>query len=217
MKKTAIILGATGLVGSELLNQLLQNDDYNKVITFVRRPIVISHSKLQQEVIDFDKPELWAHKVVGDVLFSAFGTTIKKAGSKAAQYMIDYTYQFQMAEAAARNGVSNYVLVSSVGAHYKSKIFYSRIKGELDRDVQTLGFKHVTILKPSILAGKRNEKRAGEKVGLILGKFIAVIPGIRKYKPIPATIVAKAMINAAKSETTFAEYELLEVFGLGER
>jgi uncharacterized protein YbjT (DUF2867 family) len=212
MEKTAIVLGATGLVGSELLQQLLADVSFSQVIVFTRRSIGITHLKLKVEIIDFDKPESWSDKVKGDVLFSAFGTTLKKAGSKEAQWKIDYTYQYQMAAAACSNGVKIMVLVSSAGASPSSGIFYSRMKGELDRDIKALGFERFTILKPSILAGDRNEKRSGEAIGLFVGKFIGIIPYLNRYKAIPAIIVAKAMINASKSEALFAEYQLLDVF-----
>jgi uncharacterized protein YbjT (DUF2867 family) len=216
MNKKALVLGATGLVGSELLQQILADDWFAEVLVFVRRPIGISHTKLKEEIIDFDKPETWAEKVKGDVLFSAFGTTIKKAGSKEVQWKIDYTYQYQMAQAAQRNGVPAMVLVSSAGASVNSNIFYSRMKGELDRDIKALGFERFTILKPSILAGNRNEKRAGESVGLVIGKLLGIIPYLNRYKSIPAATVAKAMIQASKLSEPFAEYQLLEVFKLSE-
>jgi uncharacterized protein YbjT (DUF2867 family) len=214
MVKKALILGATGLVGSELLQQLLNDDYFSQVVVLTRRSIGITHPKLKEEIIDFDKPESWQDKVKGDVLFSAFGTTIKTAGSKAAQWKIDYTYQYQMAMAARTNGVPAMVLVSSAGASPNSRIFYSRMKGELDRDIKALGFERFTILKPSILAGNRKEKRAGESVGLVLGKLIGIIPYLIRYRAIPASVVAKAMVNASKSDKAFGEYQLLEVFGL---
>ncbi len=214
MNKTAIVLGATGLVGSELLQQLLTDDSFSQVLVFTRRALEVSHPKLKNEVIDFNNPDSWIEKVNGDVLFSAFGTTIKKAGTKENQWKIDYTYQYQMAQAACKNGVPAMVLVSSAGASANSKIFYSRMKGELDRDIKALGFERLTIIKPSILAGHRNEKRAGEAVGLVIGKFIGIIPYLNRYKAIPASTVAKAMIKASTLNKAFADYQLLDVYKL---
>ena len=122
----AIILGPTGLVGAKLLDLLLADKRFDKVLIFTRRHTGKTHPKLEEQVIDFDHTVSWAPLVSGDVLFSAFGTTLKKAGSKDAQYKIDYTYQYEFAKAAAANGVKTYVLVSAAYSSSKSKIFYSR-------------------------------------------------------------------------------------------
>lgn len=196
--KTAIVLGATGLVGRALVNQLLSDNAIWEVKVFVRRSTEINHRKLSEFFIDFDEPENWKNLIFGDVLFSAFGTTLQTAGSKENQYKIDYTYQYQMAKAAAENGVKDYVLVSAAGASEKSNFFYPRMKGQLDRDVQNLGFASVSILKPSVLAGNRKEPRAGEKAAIVLGNIFKFIPLIRNYRPVDVDIVAKAMINAFK-------------------
>ena len=114
--KTAIVIGATGLVGSALTSQLLEHPEFSGVKVFVRRSTHLSHQKLREHIVDFDKIDDWKHLLQGDVLFSAMGTTLNKAGSKAAQYRIDYTYQYNVAAAAASNGVPAYVLISSAGA-----------------------------------------------------------------------------------------------------
>jgi uncharacterized protein YbjT (DUF2867 family) len=220
MKKRALILGATGLVGGHLVKLLLDDDRYEKVTVFVRRSTGISHPKLTEHSVDFDNLDAWGGLVTGDDLFSCLGTTIKKAGSQDAQYMIDYTYQYRTAKAAAESGVSTYVLVSSSGANPHSRIFYSRIKGELDRDVKGLPFKTVSILKPSVLMGERKEKRTGESLGVFLGTIlIPLIPPLRKYRPIPAETVAKAMIKAANDTDApaISEYELEEIFDLADK
>lgn len=193
----AIILGATGLVGSSLLKLLLDDNRFDKVQIFTRRPTGKNHPKLQERIIDFDQPDTWMPMVQGDVLFSAFGTTIKKAGSKEAQYKIDYTYQYQFAKAAAANGVKTYVLVSAAYSSPDSKIFYSRIKGELERDVSLLPFDNIHILRPGMLAGKRDEYRAGEKIWTGILNAVALLPGLGYIKPILDVQVAKAMVNAA--------------------
>jgi uncharacterized protein YbjT (DUF2867 family) len=217
MSNTAIILGATGLVGRHLVNLLLDDTRYKQVKVFVRRPLGFEHPKLVQHVIDFDHPEEWQELVTGDALFSCLGTTIRAAGSREIQYKVDYTYQYRGAKIAAGNGVSIYVLVSSSGANSASKFFYPRIKGELDRDVEKLPFHIIRILKPSVLAGERQEKRPGESLAVVLGNLlIPLIPPLKKYRPIPAAIVAKAMINAANDTTPpgLCEFELAEVFAL---
>src|SRR5262249_42306547 len=135
--------------------------------------------------------------VRGDVAFSALGTTAKQAGSKEAQKKVDYDYQFAFAAAAAKNGVPSYVLVSASSADAASRMFYSRIKGELDRDVQTLGFERVRILRPSLLGGDRKQPRVGERLGSALLGAVNALGIARKYREINGDVVAKAMINAA--------------------
>lgn len=214
--KTAIVLGATGLVGSELIRQLLEHPDYSTVLVFVRRSTGITHPKLAEHLVDFEKIEEWRHLIKGDVLFSALGTTLNKAGSKAAQYRIDYTYQHEVAAAAAANGIPCYVLISSAGASEKSPIFYSKMKGELDLAVQKLTFASVRILRPGILAGNRKESRPAEAAAIKMMQLLGKIPGIRKYRPIPASVVARAMINGALDPARGAQvHELEGVFTLG--
>ncbi len=213
--KTAIIIGATGLVGSQLTDRLLSDNRYNLVKIFVRKSMGINHPKLEEHVVDFDKFKTWRHEIFGDELFSAMGTKIKKAGSKEAQYKIDFTYQFEFAEAASENGVEKYLLVSSAGANVKSRNFYLRMKGELDEKVAEIPFKQINIFRPSILAGERKERRRGEQIGISVIKFFAqIIPPLRKYRPIEAAIVAEAMIKVANqtNQSKIMVYELDKIF-----
>ncbi|PWJ42589.1 NAD-dependent epimerase/dehydratase family protein [Sediminitomix flava] len=217
LKKTALVIGATGLVGKNLVQLLLHDAAYDKVIVFARRSTNIGHSKLQEHIVDFDHIESWKELLKGDVLFSAMGTTIKKAGSKDVQYKIDYTYQYDVAKAASEQGVNQYVLVSSSGANAKSPIFYARMKGELDEAVIKLNFEKVAIIRPSVLVGEREERRFGEMIGIKLGKVLsAILPPIAKYKPIRGETVAQAMINSLKVPTDkkLLVYELDSVFTL---
>jgi uncharacterized protein YbjT (DUF2867 family) len=211
--RTAIVIGGTGLVGSQLLAQLIADDRFEKVISFSRRKTGKTSVKLEEQIVDFDKPDAWASLVSGDIAFSSLGTTVGQAGSKEAQRKVDYDYQFELAQAAAKNGVKTYVLVSSSGADPKSSIFYSRMKGELDREVQTLGFDRVRILRPSLLGGDREKSRAGEKIGSVLLGAINAIGIAKKYREISGEVVAKAMINAALDESKGTKiYTLDEVF-----
>jgi uncharacterized protein YbjT (DUF2867 family) len=215
MNKTAIIIGATGLVGSEVLKLLLSDDRYTKIKVFHRRSTGIKHPKLEEHIVEFDQIEEWKHTLTGDELYSALGTTIKKAGSQERQYTIDYTYQFETAKAAAENGVKNYSLVSSAGADHQSKVFYSRLKGELDTDVKDLPFEVITIMRPSILAGERSESRPGESIGKFFMKFLTKIPGLKKYRPISGQTVAQGMINSLqKCPPGYHIFELDEIFYL---
>jgi len=195
--KKAIVIGGTGMVGTQLIKLLIDNDDFTEILSLVRRSSGIVHPKLNEQIIDFDKPESWKELVTGDVLFSSLGTTIAQAKSKENQYKIDFTYQFTVAENAAKNGVSNYVLISSAGADSTSKIFYSNMKGKLDDAVQSLPFKVISILRPGQLAGERIEKRLGEKIGLTFMTSLNKFGLLKKYRPIQASQVAHAMINAA--------------------
>ncbi len=218
--KTALLLGATGLVGKALLLHLLDDDLFAEVKVFVRRSTEVEHPKLSEYFIDFDAPDNWKNLIYGDVLFSAFGTTLKNAGGKKQQYKIDYTYQFQMAKAAAENGVKEYVLVSSAGASAGSMFFYPRMKGELDRDVQQLGFKHVSLIKPSVLDGNREgAARSGESFAITWGNRLKNVPFLQKYRPIKDAIVAKAMVNAFKlnGKKSSQSYSLNEVFTLANK
>ncbi|MGC9344211.1 MAG: NAD(P)H-binding protein, partial [Bacteroidales bacterium] len=129
--KTAIIAGATGLVGGHLLEQVLEDPYFDVIIIFVRRTTGIDHPKLTEHIVNFDTPDEWKDRVKGDILFSAMGTTLKQAGSKEAQKKVDYTYQYEVAKMAAAKGVQDYVLVSTPGASPGSMVFYIRIRGEL--------------------------------------------------------------------------------------
>jgi uncharacterized protein YbjT (DUF2867 family) len=218
MKKTALVIGATGLVGNELVHQLLADDRFGAVLVFVRRSMDISNAKLREFIINFDEPQSWSHLVKGDVLFSALGTTIKKAGSKEAQYKIDHDYQYKFAYAAAQNQVPVYVLVSSAMASETSRIFYTRMKGELERDIKTLPFQAIHIMQPGMLQGDRKESRPGEKIGLYVIKLLNKMGIALQQKPVPASVVAKAMINVSfKNDKRISVYALTQVFTAAEQ
>lgn len=215
--KTAIVIGATGLIGKHLTKMLLENPEYKTVKVFVRRSINITNPKLEEFIVNFDEIVNWKDKITGAELYSSMGTTIKKAGSKQAQYKIDFTYQYEIAKAAAENGVENYCLVSSSGANQSSKVFYLRIKGEIEERVKTLSFKRIRIFQPSLLIGEREEKRFGEKFSESLMKiFLPLFPPLKKYRPIKGEIVARAMINSLndKKPDSLKIYRLDEIFKL---
>jgi uncharacterized protein YbjT (DUF2867 family) len=187
------------------------------VIAFGRKNTGQGHPKLEEHVVDFEVPESWSSLVKGDVAFSALGTTRKQAGSLAAQKKVDFDYQLAFARAAASNGVPTYVLVSASSANPDSRIFYTRIKGELDRDVQQLGFERVRIMRPSLLGG-RPQPRGGERLGSALLGVINAVGIARKYREIPGSVVAKAMVNAALDPQKGTRiYTLDELFAEAER
>ena len=197
----ALVIGATGAVGKDLVEQLLKDESFERVDVFVRREVKVLSSKLVLHVVDFDHPETWSEPLIGDVLFSCLGTTIKAAGSQDAQWKVDYTYQYEAAKAARENGVLKYVLVSSIGASSKSKIFYSRMKGALEDAVKGLGFPGCFILQPPSLVRKGSD-RFGEKAGVAVLKALNAIGLMRSWKPMPTEEVAAAMIRLAKSDKT---------------
>ncbi|HEY4618897.1 MAG TPA: NAD(P)H-binding protein [Flavobacterium sp.] len=208
--KTALIIGSTGLVGSHLLDLLLDSDDYNKVITFVKRDTGIKHPKLTQYVIDFDKPETYKDLVQGDDFFCTIGTTIKKAGSKEAFRKVDFEYPRQFATFALQNKVKQFLIISSLDADANSGNFYLRTKGEIQDFLKGCSFESVSILQPSLLLGHRTEFRLGEKVGAFFMKtFTFLFLGkLKKYKPIESTAVAKALLKIAqRNNKGFKVYE----------
>ena len=209
----AIVIGSTGMVGKQLIIQLLKSNDYTEVVSLVRRQSKVIHPKLKEHVINFDLPDTWSHLVSGDVLYSCLGTTIKQAKTQDSQFKVDFTYQYVVARIAAENGVSKYVLVSSAGAHERSPIFYSRMKGKLDASILSLPFEVISILRPGQLYGDRDVNRPADKISVFIMFLLNKLHILRKYKPINASEVASAMINAAKKEKT-AIYTLNELFGL---
>ncbi len=195
--KTAIVIGATGLIGNFVTRFLLEDHRYSKVKIFVRRSSGIVNSKLEEHIVDFDNIDSWSNNITGDELYSALGTTIKVAGSKEAQYKIDVTYQLKCAQAASKNGVKKFMLVSSAGANSSSNNFYLQIKGELEDKISSLNFDNVIIMQPSLLLGDRKENRFAERISQKLFPAIMFLPFLKEYRPIHASQVARAMIKTA--------------------
>jgi uncharacterized protein YbjT (DUF2867 family) len=197
-----------------MVRQLLADPSCSEVVTLGRRSSGRSHPKLREEFIDFECPHAWAHLVRGDVLFSALGTTIKKAGSEAAQYRVDHTYQLRVAATAAENGLPSYVLVSAFGSDQRSHFFYPRMKGELERDISALAFRRTCILRPGILAGERAEVRRGERAMLSILRFTPAWSSLASVRPIPADVVARAAISLGRGTApgihVFGPAELFE-------
>ena len=213
--KKAIVIGATGMVGTQLIQLLVENNDFSEIVSLVRRKSGVSNPKLTEYIINFNEPETWKNYVTGDVLFSSLGTTRAQVKTKKAQYEVDFNYQFTVAKIAAKNGVSNYVLVSSAGANPTSKYFYLKMKGELEFAVQSLPFKTVIILKPGQLTGNRIQNRIDEKIGIKVINGLNKLGLFRRYRPIQAFTVASAMIKAVNVKKT-SIYTLDEVFKLAE-
>lgn len=211
MSKTAIVIGATGLVGQALVDQLAGAAHIGKVITLTRRSSPHSSAKVFNQVVDFDHLEDHASLFGADYLFSCLGTTLKQAGSVDAQRKVDLEYQFKAAQLAANNGVVHYLLVSSSGANDQSNNAYLKMKGELEQRVKALPFKRISIFQPSLLLGQRADFRLAEKIGSWLMPVLCVIPGLRRFRPITGEQVAAKMVLVSQQSGP-----LLEVFCLDE-
>lgn len=205
MAKTALVLGASGLVGSHCLQLLLDNAAYDKIIVWLRKPLSVQHAKLQQEIINFDQLARYADKLKNvQEIFCCLGTTIKKAGSSEAFYKVDFTYPHESAKLAAQNGVQQFLIVTALGANSRSSIFYNRVKGEIETALGKLPLPGLQIFRPSLLLGERQEFRLGERIGAIVFKTLsfAFIGPLRRYRAIEASVVAEAMIRIAQQNLT---------------
>jgi uncharacterized protein YbjT (DUF2867 family) len=197
--KTAIVIGSTGLIGTELVKQLESNPYYEKIILLNRKPSGIKHAKVEERIINFDAPDL--NGINGEDVFCAIGTTIRKAGSKAAQHKIDCEYPSTLAALLKPQGAKQFLLVSSIGADENASNFYLRTKGELEKNIQGLGFETTIIIRPSILLGKRKEFRLGEKIGIVLIQLLSplMLGSFKKYRGVKDAKVAAKMIASATS------------------
>ncbi|MFN8791509.1 MAG: NAD(P)H-binding protein [Bdellovibrionales bacterium] len=213
MGKTALVLGATGLIGKALVEQLSNQPTTDQIVALTRRPVTYPSKKVINEVVDFDHPEKSIHVLKGDFLFSCLGTTLKQAGSIQAQRKVDVDYQFEAARLAAQNGVPHYLLVSSSMADAKSRNEYLKMKGELEEKVLAIPFQRVSVFQPSLLLGDRPENRPGEKWGARVLPALALIPGLRRYRPIYGHQVATKMIQVSQASGPKHEwFQLDEVF-----
>lgn len=191
MRRTALLAGATGLVGRELLPLLLDDGEIIEVVVLSRRPIATPHPKLQQGIVDFDQLRDFALPPVDD-FYCCLGTTIGKAGSREAFESVDLGYPVTIARMALASGATRCLFVSSMGADAKSRIFYNRVKGELEAQMAGLPFGAVHAFRPSLLMGERAEFRAGERATLLLMRPLSLLLPA-KLRPIAAADVARAM------------------------
>ena len=196
----ALVIGATGATGKDLVKCLLEDSSFSEVHIFVRRSVDISNPKLKIHTVDFDKIQEWKDNIVGDVAFSVMGTTLKQAGSKEAQRVVDYNYPYNFAKYAKENNVPHFVLLSSYGANSNSIFFYNKIKGELENAIQKLNFEYLTIFQPGVLE-RKNSDRLMEVIASRVIKFINNLGLFVSQKPMPTEILAQAMINSAQLKT----------------
>ena len=210
----ALVIGATGATGKELVNLLLESNDYETVSIFVRRSAGKSHPKLTEHVVDFSNVNSFQSEITGDVLFSCLGTTLKDAGSKENQWKIDYDIPAEFASAAKQNNVNSLVLVSSYGASAKSSVYYSMMKGKLEDYLQELHFSQYIIFRPGPLI-RENTDRFGEKISIKVIKFFNAIGLFKNLKPITTAFLAEKLVKAPKAlpsgNTTLELNRILEL------
>jgi uncharacterized protein YbjT (DUF2867 family) len=210
----ALIIGATGSTGKFLVEQLLEDQDYSSVVTFVRKSSGKEHPKLKEHIVNFENIDSFKDLITGDVLFSCLGTTLKAAGSKENQWKIDFDIPAAFAVAARQNDVKSFVLVSSYGASAQSSVFYSKMKGKLEDHIQALRFEQYIIFRPGPLV-REDSDRLGEKIAV---KVIRILNGIglfKKFKPLPTPLLAEKLVKAPKtltSGTTIVELERIFEF-----
>lgn len=213
MKKTAIILGATGLTGNILLNKVLSDPAYKKVILFSRSKVKIESPKIEEHIIDLFELDKHAKNFVGDVVFCCVGTTKSRTPDKEVYRKIDYGIPVTAAKLARQNNIKNFIVISAIGADSNSSVFYNKTKGEMEEAVLEQDVKSTYIVRPSLIVGNRNERRFGEGMASVFMKlFDFLIP--KKFKVIKAETIAKAMQELAASgysKTVISSDEIVEI------
>ncbi|OON67449.1 NAD-dependent epimerase/dehydratase family protein [Hymenobacter sp. CRA2] len=201
-QKVALIAGASGLVGSQLLPLLLSSGRYTKVISVGRRQLPLMHPRLEQRIVDFERLEEQRFALIADDVYCCLGTTMQQAGSKQAFYQVDYLYVVKLAALTAANFAAQFLVVSAMGANAASAFYYNRVKGDMEAAVRQTPFRAIHIFRPSLLLGPRPEKRLGEQIGAVLLRLVSplLLGPLRAYRGVPALAVAQGMLNAAYQE-----------------
>lgn len=212
-KRTALVIGATGLIGGECVRQALASDTYREVIVFGRRKLSLAHSRLTQIVGPLADAEALLKECKADDVFCCLGTTIKKAKTQANFKAVDYQYPVEIAEIMLSNGAEHYCVVSATGANAKSYFFYNRVKGELEKKLESLGYPYLTIMRPSLLTGDREEYRLGESVSAAVGALIKPLMkgALLEVSPVDAKKVAHVMVSEAEKIKDGLRYQNLLV------
>lgn len=218
MAKKAIIAGASGLIGSHLLQILMNSSEYDEVLILVRKELPLQHKKLKQLVVDFNNLANYSDTLKGDVIFCCLGTTKQQTPDETEYRKIDHDYPLQLGQLAKQNGIAHYHLVSAESANSKSSIFYSRLKGETEDDLINLHLPNLHIYRPMLLTGNRKNTRTGEKIASIIFKVInpLLIGSLRRYRSIAGITVAEAMYKQSlKQETGVIIYRSDKIQELG--
>lgn len=202
MGKKAILLGASGLIGSSLLELLLKSDAISEILIFVRKPLLVKNNKIREIVTDFSDLASLKQYISGDVIFSCLGSTKRKTPNLNNYKRIDHEIPLTFAKYGIENGVKEFHLVSALGANANASNFYSKMKGETEDELKSLPFSTIHIYQPSLLRGKRKESRPLEKLALVLSKIVdpILIGSLKKYRSISADVIASAMLNQSKKE-----------------
>lgn len=202
MARSALLAGATGLVGRRVLRVLLEDPDYGRLVALARRDVGAAHGKLVERRVDFDRLRLDDADGAVDDVFVTLGTTRRKAGSDAAFRRVDHDYVLAVAREARARGARQLVVVTSLGADPRSRLLYTRVKGEVEAAVAALGYPTVHVFRPSLLLGERDESRPAERAGIALARAVAplLVGPLRRYRGTDADALARAMVAAAKRE-----------------
>ena len=209
----ALVIGATGATGKELINQLLQNPNYDQVTVFVRRQFFATNPKLIEVVVDFNDLNKYSEYFFADVAFSCLGTTLKNAGSKIEQWEVDYVYQYNFAKICKKNNVSKFILVSAMGANSKSIFFYNKLKGTLEEAIIKLKFKNLIIMQPGSLIRPESD-RLGENISVKLLRFLNKFGLLIKFCPLLVHDLAKTMQISAEEicSDSVVKYDLAKIY-----
>lgn len=201
MKYRAVIVGATGLTGTYVLNLLLEDEDYVEVVTLSRKRINNKHPKHKNYLADLFDPETYAENLQGDHLFICTGTTQAKTPDKDEYYRIEHDLPLQVSRTALKNGLSKVIVISALGADPESRFSYNRGKGEMERDIEALGFNESYFVQPALIGGNREEKRTFEAAWKKFQKVLdpMLVGFLKKYRTIHPKTISQAMIYIAKN------------------
>jgi uncharacterized protein YbjT (DUF2867 family) len=203
--RSLVLLGASGLVGGRLFRRAVLDSGYSRLTVLTRRPLALEGEKVREVVVDFDHPETFREHLVADDLFCCLGTTIKKAGSEAAFRRVDFEVPVAVAREAREAGASQFLIVTAVGADARSRVFYSRVKGEVEAALRALNFpRGLKVFRPSIIVGERSERRPAERAAMALMRATRplFLGGLARYRAIDADDIAAAMLAAARLESS---------------
>lgn len=195
MIKNALVAGATGLVGGELISLLIRKDYYNSIHVIARNPFSLEHPKIHSHILSFDELSSFNPKALIRDVYVCLGSTLKKAGSVKNFRKVDLDYVVDLARWAKLNHVERFAVISSIGADMGKKNYYLKTKGEMEEELKAIRFNHLIILRPSLLLGERNETRISEQLGKSVSKIMSPLMAgrLKKYKPVKASVVARNM------------------------